>query len=284
LAVPDGQIAYIETVILVLNKTIEENMRFEFGKNWQSFSKIALDKQKINQARNDFQELFSGIDLKDKSFIDIGFGQGLTLIFAREAGSNALGIDIDRDNIYALREILKHFPGQNEPKTRIVSILDKKFIDSQNSQNCYHIVHSWGVLHHTGSMYEAITNASNLVSEGGYFVISIYNKHWSSPVWRMIKWFYNKSPVPMRKLLIGIFYVVIYIAKLIVTGKNPKIEHRGMEFLHNVIDWIGGYPYEYASTKNITKFVNLLGFETLKINPARVPTGCNEFVFRKKKE
>ena len=78
--------------------------------------------------------------------------------------------------------------------------------------------------------------------------------------------------------------MVIYIAKLIVTGKNPRIEHRGMEFLHNVIDWIGGYPYEYASTKKITKFVNLLGFETLKINPARVPTGCNEFVFRKKKE
>ena len=218
-------------------------MRFNFGKNWQSFSKTALDDEKINQARNDFQNLFSGIDLKDKSFLDIGFGQG--------------------------------------PETRFISILDDEFSDGKISQTKYDIVHSWGVLHHTGRMYEAITNASNLVGTGGYFVISIYNKHWSSSAWKWIKWSYNKSPTSVQKLLIRFFYLIIYVAKLIVTGKDPLNEQRGMDFLHNVVDWIGGYPYEYAGRERITKFVNKLGFETLKINPAYVPTGCNEFVFRK---
>ena len=258
-------------------------MRFKFGKNWQSFSKNALDEQKIDQARKDFQNLFSGIDLKNKTFIDIGFGQGLTLNIAREAGANVLGIDIDQDNTNALRELLKKFPKHEEPETRIASILDEEFSNNQNSQNRYDIVHSWGVLHHTGRMYEAITNASNLVKNEGYFVISIYNKHWSSPVWRRIKWFYNKSPASVQKLLIGGFYIIIYIAKFIVTGKNPKNEQRGMDFLHNVVDWIGGYPYEYASINEITKFVNILGFDTLKVISAKVPTGCNEFVFRKNK-
>lgn len=259
-------------------------MRFKFGKNWQSFSNTALDDEKIFQARNDFQSLFSGIDLKDKSFLDIGFGQGLTLNFAKEAGAIVLGIDVDRDNIGALREVSKKFPEHKEPETRIISILDKEFSENNTSQNKYDIVHSWGVLHHTGSMYEAITKASDLVGTDGYFVIAIYNKHWSSPVWRWIKYLYNISPALVQKILARFFYLIIYFAKFIVTGKNPKNEQRGMDFLHNVVDWIGGYPYEYASTKQITKFVNKLGFETLRINPALVPTGCNEFVFRKIQE
>lgn len=130
-------------------------------------------------------------------------------------------------------------------------------------------------------MYEAITNASDLVETGGYFAISIYNKHWSSSAWKWIKWSYNISPALVQKLLIRFFYLIIYFAKLIVTGKDPLNEQRGMDFLHNVVDWIGGYPSEYASIDRITKFVNKLGFETLKINPAYVPTGCNEFVFRR---
>lgn len=125
-------------------------MSFNFGKNWQSFSKTALDDEKINQARNDFQNLFSGIDLKDRSFLDIGFGQGLTLNFAREAGANVLGIDVDRDNMDALREVLKKFPKHKVPETRIISILDEEFSDSKISQTKYDIVHSCGVLHHTG--------------------------------------------------------------------------------------------------------------------------------------
>ena len=256
-------------------------MRFNFGKNWQSFSKTALDDEKINQARNDFQNLFSGIELKDRSFLDIGFGQGLTLNFAQEAGANVLGIDVDPDNMDALREVSKKFPKQKVPETRIISILDEEFSDSKISQTKYDIVHSWGVLHHTGKMYEAITNASDLVGADGYFVISIYNKHWSSSAWKWIKWSYNISPAIVQKLLIRFFYLIIYFAKLIVTGKDPLTEQRGMDFLHNVVDWIGGYPYEYASSKRITKFVNKLGFETLRINPAYVPTGCNEFVFRR---
>ena len=70
---------------------------------------------------------------------------------------------------------------------------------------------------------------------------------------------------------------------MVLLSDNPKNEQRGMDFLHNVVDWIGGYPYEYASINEITKFITVLGFETLKINPASVPTGCNEFVFRKNK-
>jgi 2-polyprenyl-6-hydroxyphenyl methylase/3-demethylubiquinone-9 3-methyltransferase len=54
-----------------------------------------------------------------------------------------------------------------------------------------------------------------------------------------------------------------------------------MEFMHNIIDWVGGYPYEYADPDEFIQFVCSFGFECKNLFPAKVPTGCNEFVFKK---
>ncbi len=54
-----------------------------------------------------------------------------------------------------------------------------------------------------------------------------------------------------------------------------------MDFFYNVVDWVGGYPYEYASIKEIEELMSQLRFRTFKIIPSQVPTGCNEFVFVK---
>jgi 2-polyprenyl-6-hydroxyphenyl methylase/3-demethylubiquinone-9 3-methyltransferase len=51
-----------------------------------------------------------------------------------------------------------------------------------------------------------------------------------------------------------------------------------MDFMHNIIDWVGGYPYEYASVLEMTETLKKLGFEMILVRPAAVPTGCNEFV------
>ncbi len=74
------------------------------------------------------------------------------------------------------------------------------------------------------------------------------------------------------------------MAKWLVTFKNRLKMGRGMDFLHNVIDWIGGYPYEYSSVTEMTGTLKKLGFEVLLVRPATVPTGCNEFMGRLGKE
>ena len=254
-------------------------MRFAFGKNWQSYSANALTAQRIEQARHAFGELLTGIDVQQKRFVDIGFGQGLSLVVAAEMGADVLGIDIDADNLEALKTTQQAMGCDKPLRTRIASILDDEF--AQSDRGGFDIVHSWGVLHHTGNMHKAIENACTLVADGGYFVCSIYNAHWSSPIWKVIKWSYNKLPRPGRQIAVGLFYPVIFIAKWIVTGRNPRKKDRGMDFLHDVVDWVGGYPYEYAGCEEIRDFVCQLGFDCLKIRPAQVPTGCNEFVFRK---
>ena len=255
-------------------------MRFGFGKNWQSYSSTALTQERIDQARQAFRGLFEGIDLRGRSFLDIGFGQGLSLVCAAERGAEVLGLDIDPDNLAALDATARSM-GCSVPRTRIGSILDPALVQEYRAQGGFDVVHSWGVLHHTGHMAQAFDNACSLVRDHGYLVCSIYNRHWSSLPWKAIKYLYNKSPHLAQRLFIGIFYLVIYLAKWLVTGKDPKAKDRGMDFYHDVVDWVGGYPYEYASIQEIQDLVCPKGFECLRVQLARVPTGCNEFVFRK---
>jgi hypothetical protein len=89
------------------------------------------------------------------------------------------------------------------------------------------IVHSWGVLHHTGGMRAAIQNAASLVDDDGHLVLAIYNRHWSSRAWLLVKWVYGSSPRWFRPFLTGFFYPIIAGAKFCVTGKNPFRKNRG---------------------------------------------------------
>jgi 2-polyprenyl-3-methyl-5-hydroxy-6-metoxy-1,4-benzoquinol methylase len=261
----------------------EEIMRFAFGKNWQSFSREALTPERVTEARQAFHELVNGIHFQGKRFIDIGFGQGISLVAAAEMGAEVIGIDIDGDNREALQTTQRAMGWPEICETRYVSILDESFV--QGAEGKFDIVHAWGVLHHTGDMKRAIENTCRLVtSGGGYFICAIYNHHWTSPLWWWIKWSYNQLPDALQRVLVALFYPVIYAAKWAVTGENPWKKDRGMNFFHDVVDWIGGYPYEYASREEIEMFVGQQGFQCLRTQPARVPTGCNVFVFQRTDE
>ena len=66
-----------------------------------------------------------------------------------------------------------------------------------------------------------------------------------------------------------------------MTRRNPLDKERGMDFWYDVIDWIGGYPYEYANRQEIESFMRAAGFTPKRFIAAQVPTGCNEFVFER---
>jgi 2-polyprenyl-3-methyl-5-hydroxy-6-metoxy-1,4-benzoquinol methylase len=260
-------------------------MQFDFGQNWIEFAKQALTPEKVEQARQDFSHLFSGINLNGATFLDIGFGQGLGLISAQKAGAYVFGSDINPKCRQALALSASVLNLSLDIPVVIGSILDADVVSRISGlvapRTGFSIVHSWGVLHHTGNMKKAIENASSLVDDNGYLVLAIYNKHWTSPAWRFIKWVYCFSPAWLQAALNRLFFPVIAFAKFCVTGRNPFVKNRGMDFYYDVIDWIGGYPYEYASGKELEALLAPMGFRCVKFEPAEVPTGCNEFVFVK---
>ena len=55
---------------------------------------------------------------------------------------------------------------------------------------------------------------------------------------------------------------------------------RGMSRWRDVIDWVGGYPYEYASTEALVTFFRDRGFRPKKLAPTR-GLGCNELVLER---
>lgn len=259
---------------------------FDFGKNWEDFSKHALSEGSVAEAREDFLRLMQGIPLQGVSFLDIGFGQGLNLLSAAEQGASAVGCDINPLCGEVLRHNERYFPSVPQDRIPLVigSILDDQVLDrlrreSPRGNGAYQVVYSWGVLHHTGNLRKAVENACRLVDEHGYLVLAIYNRHWSSAAWAWIKRLYGKSPNAVRAAMIAILYPVIWLAKLAVTGKDPKREARGMDFYYDVIDWVGGYPYEYQSEQETRDMLARQGFACVKSIHAAVPTGCNQFVF-----
>ncbi len=262
--------------------------QFDFGENWKNFSSNALSDSSVYSARKEFLNLINGENIRGKAFVDIGFGQGLSLLIASEIGAKTVGCDINPKCKEILEKNRIYFPGAQKNIPVITgSILEEDTINkiksaSSQKNGKYNIVHSWGVLHHTGMMWEAIQKTIELVDLNGILIIAIYNRHWTSSAWKLIKAFYNVSNELIKQILVFLFAGVIYFAKFMVTLENPFNQQRGMDFYYNVIDWVGGYPYEYASKEEIVDFVERNGFTLRKFKKPKVPTGCNEFVFERK--
>jgi 2-polyprenyl-3-methyl-5-hydroxy-6-metoxy-1,4-benzoquinol methylase len=264
--------------------------QFDFGENWKSFSVSALTAERVELARADFRGLMESVPLPGRTFLDIGFGQGLALCLAREMGARCYACDINSKCVEALQVTARFFPEVDPFSIPLIvgSILDDSILEKLRQiqpvreAGGFDIVHSWGVLHHTGAMNDAIRRAASLVRQRGHLIVAIYNTHWTSPIWYFIKRAFVAMPALVQQIFIALFVPLIFIAKAAVTRRNPLKKERGMDFYHDVIDWIGGYPYEYATIGEIKTLFESLGFQLERTIPAAVPTGCNQFVFRRR--
>lgn len=54
-----------------------------------------------------------------------------------------------------------------------------------------------------------------------------------------------------------------------------------MSLWRDLIDWVGGYPFEVAKPEQIFDFYRVRGFTLLRLRTCAGTLGCNEFVFEK---
>jgi 2-polyprenyl-6-hydroxyphenyl methylase/3-demethylubiquinone-9 3-methyltransferase len=264
--------------------------RFEFGKNWMNYnSKISY--KNVEAAKKSMNEFLPSHVLRGKSFLDIGSGSGLHSLVATSDGAYVTSFDFDPFSVEATQSLKSKFSSNNTTNWRIfrASILDPKFLATLPK---FDIVYSWGVLHHTGEMWTAISNAINLVKDDGYLFIAIYNNQgWKSKFWWYIKLIYNKIPKIVRKpwaSTVAIMAVCLNIIKYTLLLKPKKAilpllkynEGRGMSWKTDFIDWIGGFPYEFATVEELEVFINPKGFIVEKVKRS-TSLGCNEILFKR---
>jgi 2-polyprenyl-6-hydroxyphenyl methylase/3-demethylubiquinone-9 3-methyltransferase len=267
---------------------IARGARFEFGKNWARFLG-SLDESRIAQAEDSLRTMLETPDLEGKSFLDIGSGSGLFSLAARRLGARVHSFDYDPDSVACTRELKRrYFQGDEEWTIEEGSALDAEYLKSLGA---FEVVYSWGVLHHTGNMWHALENAALPVARRGKLFIAIYNDQGSkSGRWEWIKKTYNNLP-RFLKIPFAIAVSAPEEAKAIlrsVVTLNPR-EYlrswtqydptRGMNRWRDIIDWVGGYPYEFARPEEVFEFYRARGFQLTRMKCGGVGLGCNEFVF-----
>jgi 2-polyprenyl-3-methyl-5-hydroxy-6-metoxy-1,4-benzoquinol methylase len=261
---------------------------FAFGENWQRFLSH-LTPERIANARQSLSEFTSVPNFRRKSFLDVGCGSGLFSLAAHELGAEKV-VSFDRDALSVkCCEFLHEKAGSpSNWEIKSGSILDEAFLSSLGR---FDVVYAWGVLHHTGHMYRAIENSAHLVGPGGLFYLALYNRvagPLGSQFWLKVKQAYNRAP-RTGKLTIEALYLAGIMTAMTVRSGNPvrgveKTSSRGMFWRTDATDWLGGYPYEFASPSEIKSFFDnrLQTFELVKLMPTR-GLGNNSFLFRNSK-
>src|SRR6185295_11322311 len=172
--------------------------RFEFGKNWARFLRV-LDDGRIRQAEQSLREMLELTRLDGMTFLDVGSGSGLFSMVDARLGARVHSFDFDPESVACTRYLKERYAPTSQWVIERGSVLDRTYIKRLNQ---FDVVYSWGVLHHTGAMWEALDNTVSLVKEGGKLFIAIYNDQGGmSRRWKAIKRLYNKAPRIIRPLI-----------------------------------------------------------------------------------
>jgi len=253
--------------------------RFAFGRNWSKYS-AKLTERKIADARQSLSEWLGSADLSGKKFIDVGSGSGVFSLAARQLGARVLSFDYDPDSVECTRSLKsKYYPNDADWSVQTGSVLNPGFLAHLGSHD---VVYSWGVLHHTGDMHEALANVVSLVNPGGHLFIAIYNDQaWVSRYWTCVKRLYNRSQIG-RFLMIALHCPYLIGGRYLVRALQGRASsERGMTLWYDMLDWLGGYPFEVAKPEEILEFYRARGFVLEHMRTCGGRHGCNEFLFRR---
>jgi SAM-dependent methyltransferase len=246
------------------DEEVARGERFEFGENWRRFLEGVRDEQ-IVTAESSLKRMLEIDSLAGLSFLDIGSGSGLFSLAARRLGARVHSFDYDPQSVACAAELRRrYFPGDDGWVVEKGSALDADYL---------------------------ARIAQLPVAPGGRLFIAIYNDGGSkSRRWARIKHAYNHLPRLLRApfaLLAMTPNETKAFLRAALDGRTGEYlrswiepeKSRGMSRWRDIVDWVGGYPYEFATPEQIFDFYRERGFTLTKLKCGGVGLGCNEFVF-----
>jgi 2-polyprenyl-6-hydroxyphenyl methylase/3-demethylubiquinone-9 3-methyltransferase len=252
-------------------------IRFPFGKNWFQFVE-ALSHKQIDEAQQSLQQAFQMKSFRDQTFLDAGCGSGLFSLAARNLKAKVHSFDYDPKCLKATKH-LKTIHRFNDKDWGVErgDLLNREYM----CLGRFSLVYCWGTLHHTGDMWQALINLCKCVKDDGLLCISLYNDQGlKSDFWWHIKRYYNTAPKVIQITMACLYYLT-RVAFSVLRGRNPL--RRGMNMYRDAVDWVGGFPFETAIPCSVVAYCKVLGFDLIESNVVGKKSGCNEFLFKKRK-
>jgi 2-polyprenyl-6-hydroxyphenyl methylase/3-demethylubiquinone-9 3-methyltransferase len=267
---------------------VTDTRAFGFGKNWRNFLAV-LNDDRIRLAERSLRDALECDDLTGRTFLDVGSGSGLFSLAARRLGATVRSIDVDPDSVACTAELKRrYFPDDPRWIVEHGSALDAAYLASLGE---FDVVYSWGVLHHTGDQWRAIELVQARVAPGGRLFIALYNDQgFASRYWTFIKRTSNRLPrslqpafavavwTPREALTAGYFLARLRL-KAYVEMWTASQRVRGMSRWHDLLDWVGGWPFEVSTPDEIFAYLKARGFVLRQLKTCGGGLGCNEFVF-----
>lgn len=262
----------------------QDELRFGFGQNWAEFIEKNLSDSIVEDSINHMKSFMKRETLEGLRILDIGCGSGIhSLAMKRLGAKEVVAFDYDVNSVETSKKV-REWSGMSEGwHIEQGSVLDKAYMESLGK---FDVVYSWGVLHHTGSMWEAVKNATIPLNKDSEFYIALYSSDtYIDPPpeeWIRIKKAYNyASPVKKKLMELHHLYRQV-IAPEIKAGRNfvdaiKNYGSRGMNIWADIKDWLGGYPMEFASLQETRTFIaDEIGFNLVNVINGE---GCTEYLF-----
>lgn len=129
--------------------------------------------EQFDASLKDLETWLGTENIKGKRILDIGCGSRVhSFNFFRLIAKELTSFDYYVHSVSTTREFWEEAQQPDNWCVFLGSVLDE---DLMTSLGTFDIVYFWGVLHHTGSMLDAIRNAMKTVADDGLFWIAIYH-------------------------------------------------------------------------------------------------------------
>ena len=262
------------------------DLRFGFGKNWKRYIEKNFSEERVQISQNILLGFLGFENLEGKYFLDIGCGSGLHSLAALRAGAKKIvSFDYDPDSVLTTKRLREYAGNPEHWELYQGSILDKEFLKTIEPAD---IVYSWGVLHHTGNMWTALDNTAALAKSGSLLYIALYDydiqENPPPEFWLDVKQNYNRANWFGKR---GMEWWYIWNFALNKELQNvPQLlkvisgykQSRGMAFYTDIVDWLGGWPMEFAKREDVKYWADRMGLKILTMKTGEANT---EYLFGK---